>query len=436
MKIVVNNTEYTAIKDLKFSEQIDILCEELPINEFTAEIKTTDNIEVGNFARLYDNRGTLWANFWIISSDRYTDDTITIYCQSIITVLDRLTVPSYIYDNADFTTTTTALFQLFNITVSIDTAFQGVVITGYAPEQTVRERLQWICFSSGAYIQSTFTNQIQIKSINSGIQGYITPQKIYQFPSVSYEDYVSVISITYYEYTQNIPTIDQDYVKIWDTTDEYYRMYVQTQQTIILINPNVPQTVKPNVLEIKDIYLINSANVNDVINRLAAYHFNRVTLKMDIVNNGEYLSGNKYILALPNSSDVAIGIISSNDWSFGFNHKSSAELKHGTISQAVQLNLNAIWTDEQALLRSWVYYLPSGYAYSINNPILDITTNGERDIYRPINTQATGTMGTSETTDNEEYIKALTYERRKLYIYSVDNVAFDTENQGAVIDGE
>lgn len=437
MKVVIGNTEYTKIKNLKFGDSVDVLCEELPVNDFSVEIQTADTVPVGAFAKLYDDDGSIWANFWIISNDKYTEDTVTIYCQSIVAVLERQTVSAVMYDNADFTTTVTALFALFGITVNIDTAFATATLSGYAPEQTVRDRLQWICFVSGAYIQTTFVDTVAVKSISASVGGVVLPQSIYQFPTVSYADYVTAIKVTYYTYVDDIPTIDQNYVKVWDDAFDYYHMYIQTEQSVTISDPNVPSTVKPNIIEIKDINLINSTNVNDIVNRLANYHFNRMSMTVDLVNNGEYKSGERYVFDL-NNGNVFTGIISQNEWSFGNSHKSSAEVHHGEMAEAVNLIINAIWEDEQALLKTYTYHLPSGFAFSIPNPVLDLMTpvggGYARDIYCPVNVNAVGTMGSTETVKDENYYKALTYEQRYLYIYSVDSVEFEEET--AVIDGE
>ena len=59
MKIVINSTNYTEIKDLKFAPETDVTGIEAVINEFSAEIITDDDIDVGVNAYLYDDLNNL-----------------------------------------------------------------------------------------------------------------------------------------------------------------------------------------------------------------------------------------------------------------------------------------------------------------------------------------------------------------------------------------
>ena len=88
IKIFETEEEYTDIKHLDFSPQVDLVCDALPINEFSVDILTDDDISAGQRAELRDNDDNLWARYWIDYSERVDKDTVHIRARSEITLLD------------------------------------------------------------------------------------------------------------------------------------------------------------------------------------------------------------------------------------------------------------------------------------------------------------------------------------------------------------
>ena len=56
----INATNYTAIDNLSFSPEADLINDSLPINEFEARIFTNDVIAFGQWADLYDDQDHLY----------------------------------------------------------------------------------------------------------------------------------------------------------------------------------------------------------------------------------------------------------------------------------------------------------------------------------------------------------------------------------------
>lgn len=423
MKVVINNTAYTELKNISFASEVDVVGGELPINEFSAEIKTDDTIAIGQYAYLYDESDNLWAKYWIVSADRYSDYGVTIVCQSDILILDRAPLEPAFFNARNAANIITELFTGYSLNVSIDSSLLTATITGYCPEQTARQRLQWICFVIGAYVKQDFADIIQILPISDSITP-IFNDKIFYRPSIKYNDDVTAVSITSYAYTEGYPTTTDEWVKV----DYYY--YVQTSRQLVVPNPNVSPLAPANVVEINDITLVNENNEADILNRIASYYFNRTEATVEVINNGEYSAGSKYAFDL-GTGDIITGYARSCDFSFGKNHKAKIDVRQAVISAGVELDIVAKHNNTE--IGRKVYYLPQGYSYSIDNPFykkIGYENSGtERvyatTIYRPQNTAASGTVGQDVTVNEQEYSIAVRKEDRILKIYSVDIVDYD-----------
>ena len=104
MKIIIKNKTYTKIKNLSFSPEADISSTAIPINQFTADLYTEDDIEVGVYAFLYDDNNNLWAKYWLVKSERVSKTVLRIEAQSILMLLDRFTLPAKMYSNTSIST--------------------------------------------------------------------------------------------------------------------------------------------------------------------------------------------------------------------------------------------------------------------------------------------------------------------------------------------
>ena len=70
MYVTIDLTDYSTIRNLSFSPQTDVTGNSLPINEFSVDIVTDDDISFGQYAELYDDLDNLWAKYWINYAER------------------------------------------------------------------------------------------------------------------------------------------------------------------------------------------------------------------------------------------------------------------------------------------------------------------------------------------------------------------------------
>ena len=426
MKVVINDTTYTAIRNLSFDPQTDITGGSLAINQFVVEIQTQTDIGVGINAYLYDDDGDIWAKYWITKAERLTGGWVTVTAQSILLLLDRFKLPAVMYSAEPVSDVLDAIFSTIAAVYPSETlytlaaALQTATISGYCPEQTARERLLWVCFVIGGYMRTYFNEYAEIAAIESD-PTLIPADRTFWKPSIEYSDYVTAVKIKAFTYTQGTPqTVDK-----WVEIGGVY--YIQTEQEYTLSNPDVPITVTDNVKEIKNVTLVNSGNVSTILSRLAQYYFKRIEVTADVINDGEYKPGDDFIV---NTGDALVsGYIKSASFTFGTAKRSQIRLVQSDSVDAANLTIEYVCDSE--VLRRVKYLLPTGYVYSIVNPYLDITSGeGVRRVYRPIAAAASGTVASGGTLDQQEMDIAIEAQNQIVYIISVDSA---TEQTGEVI---
>lgn len=410
MKLTIDNTTYEEIFDLKFDPQTDITGCELPINRFTARIKTEDNISIGSYAELLDEADNTWALYKITDADRYDDYTVEIIAQSDIINLDRITMSAQMYASASLSTVIAEIMG--DISYTLDASFTDT-ISGFAPEQSARERLQWICFCIGAYVKTFFTSTVDILPVTETLS-IIPSSQTYWRPKISYDDYVTAVKVRAYSYTQGTPqTTDK-----WVTADEQ-TYYIESTQDITLSNTDVPSGVPENVLEFLDCKLVNSDNVDDIASRLATNYFLREVVKGDVVDNGEFYPGQCAVMN-DGTDNLVQGYIKSADFTFGLQAKASIELGQARAIDGVYVIVN--YDFGGYTVRTNNYLLPSNYDYEIETKYVDITLDGHRYILYPLVTSVSGNTGEEGTTHTVSCAIALDLYQGIMKLENVDEV--------------
>ncbi len=421
MYITINETNYTKHRNLSFAPQTDFTGSTVPINEFSVEIITTDTIAYGQYAYLYDDNDNLWAKYWIVYAEHTSDDVVLIRARSDISLLDGVTMPATMY-NAEaigdvlddvMVRQSGAPGIVAVIDYTLDSSFSSVTITGFCPEQSARERLQWVCFVAGAYVKTFFNDEIEILPIDDTLT-LVPIEKTFWRPTVNYSDYVTAVKVIGYTFTQGTPSTTDKYVT--DGTN----YWIITSQEYTLANNNAPSSAPDNVVKIDGVYLINSNNASDILNRIAALYFKRTEVQADVIDNAEYIPGD--MLAVYTDAETMFsGFARMCEFSFGKQARARVTLTASEDINGVKLTI--VYKYGDTTLDSADYLLPQGYTYSITNPYIDKQLNGHRYIFRPTTEEVTGTMGSSEETATVNYTVALDEYERKLEVLSVDNVS-------------
>lgn len=418
MKIRIGNATYTDIKDVKFDPSTDVTGTSLEINQFSASIKTADSIGFGDFASLYGDDDALWARYWITEVQEHDEYFVDIVAQSAILHLDRITLPARMYTNA---TAASVLEEVFrnapNAGYVLDNSFSSYMVNGFCPEQSARERLQWLCFVMGAFVQDCFTERILILPISEE-EAEVPMKDTFWRPSVTYGDFVTEVQVTSYSYAQGTPSNTDKWV-----SPDGINFYIQQSQKLTLKNTNVPATAAKKTISVDGVTIINSGNASQILSRLSRYYFKRMEVSFEAVGSN-YLPGRKLSVAIDRAGRKVSGYAKQYSFSFGRAQKSRITIAEADSASGVALNLVYKGADggQEWAVGTATYFFPAGYSYSIENPYFDYSNGGARYIFMPDSDTVEGTLGDTDTTVEVPCSVALKQENGILEIYSVDEV--------------
>lgn len=416
---------YTDISNLQFAPEVDITTSEVHINEFTVDIVTDDSFVIGREAYLCDNSDNVWAKYYVYSADRTSTDVVRLNAKSILWRLDNRTMYQSMYNEELASTVIARIFRGLDAEYVLDPSFDNVTITGYLPQGSARDRLHDVCFTIGAYINTCFTDKIEILPIDT--TATLIPQnKTYWRPSVEYSKYITAIQVEYYDYEERYPSSVDEWVEV---NGKYY---VKTAKTAELRNPNAPTTAPENIASVSGIGIINEDNVDEVLSRLSDFYFQRIVLTANVIDNGEYVPGEKYTIATGINAEYPMitGYMASALFTFGHQAKAQIVISQSQEVEAVDINIS--YNYNSTILDTHHMTLPDGHSFTIGNPYLTtqyaVGATVYWTLYYPVNEVASGTA-IEGGVYTQPYEIALqhnsSYAQNDLYIYEVDDLEQD-----------
>lgn len=401
MKFEINGNTYTAFDSLRFNPEVDLSNDSLPINEFEARLFTNANISYGQWAVLKDDNNNVWARYWLRYAERIGRDDdrqtyiVKIIGQSPLAFFERVKMPPKMYNDSaynvlnDILTYVDTYGQDGDIMSSALAADWGnISIVGFCPEQTARDRLQWLLMVAGGYVTSYFDSSIRIKTIATSGGTLIPLEKTFWKPSIGHRDYVTKINLHAYTFTQGTPQNTDVYV----TDGTHY--WIVSEQVISVTNDNVPSGVPSNEIDIEGVHLISPDRASTILTNLVTFYFQRVEVDTDIINNAEFKPGDLVITYI-DEDQLYQGYINRCDFSFGLQARGRLHLTPAEATEGAKLTLVYMWGEIKLAERS--YTLPVGYTYYITTEYLDLNVGGHRYIFRPETELVSGSL--TEDTD-------------------------------------
>lgn len=426
MYIKIGTTIYRGIRNLSFSPNVDITCQQIPSNQIVVDVITSDVINVKAAVELYDEDDSLWAKYYVYTADRISKNIIHVVARDLIWMLDSRRMSQSFYNNELVSTIFARILKSLTDTYGsgiyqLDNAFSATTVTGYFPQGSARSRLQMLCFVIGAYVDSS-GDKIKIKQFSKSSPKTLTTDDMFYKPELEYNDYVSAIRCRYCAYSQ-IATKD-DNVEWVEVNGNYYQ---KKELEIVVYNPdlNIPTEVS-NEISISDIGVLNKDNVIATIARLAEQYFYRRTLSASIINDGDYSVGD-YIYGAPTgiTGTAVNGYISSVDYKFGNEARSDIVIKN------LQLNTGTITlyyygvdlvTVDFVPLETYTFTLPENVHITFENPFFETASPHAVYFVEANNTELDIMYGGSETVacETASYLKS----DGTLVINQVDEAVF------------
>jgi len=419
--IIGSGTDYYTIENFSLAVETDVASASVPISTASVDIVTTDEIKPGGFATFADEVGTSYFKGRITKAVRIAPGKVRLELKSFLAELDQLRHAAVLYEDEEVVYT---LELLLPEGYTVDSSFTGARFSGFAPEQSKRERLAWLLFAVGGYVCDWGPNQGTVLPIDE------TPLLVplgdtYKRPEVTHKDYVTAVRATAFSFTEGTPAQGDETVTDGETT------YIVHRTVHTLTNSRPPAGTPDNIIDASGVMFINADNVDDVLSRMAKYYFPPPELSAGILNNGSFWPGQK-LQIYADKYNLVSGYADRMDFRAGKQAMSTVRLTACAEAESAPLVLRYLYQGAELARRT--YQLPVGYHYEIQNIYPDITTGKLRTIYYPENESAEGTVAQGGTTDNENVDKALVLNSSTgvLQILSVDEWSVEEKT----VDGE
>lgn len=413
-EVVMGGGQYP-IKNLSFSPQVDLTGNSMPINQYTCDVITADEIPVDCVGhRLRDARGLSWAGWPLTHVQRIAANCWRVTASSWLWGLQYIELEAKMYTTETAAEAVAECFPEYTSDYSLAEDLQDIPIRGFCPAQTARERLTWLLFVIGAYADDTFTDRVEIKAVDD-TPALIPLEYTFMRPAEDTRDWVTGLSVTAYTFRQGTEAE-------WQADENSFQFpvpWIATPQRFDLTNPDAPEDARENIIEWDALYLVNLDNVSGILTRLAQYWFNPKEVQLDCVNNHSYKPGD-LVQAYTDTDRMVMGYVQQMNSRFGLQSRSTLKLIGATAVTGAKLTVT--YTYQGGIIGRAVYFLPVGHTYSIDNPYIDRTVKGTRRVYRPQESAVTGTIVDGENTATAAYDIALEYKGKRLTVYSVDSI--------------
>lgn len=427
---------YTKVYNLTYSPEVDLTLSELRVDEFSVDVQTGDDIALDDVAELYDALDQLWAKYYVKDTKRVSDGMTRVTAQSAVGMMDRWKLGGQMFTNVTVAGFVSALFNTtpssgyaYNLPYTIDSGIADKTVTGFCPEQTARERLQWLCIAAGCMVVTAFKtlmNIVPLPITEEPDPTLIPLNQTFARPDIEHKPRVASLRVTGYDsFTQTEPGEEDE--RDWKNGEDYlgHKWYFLPSE--LTFENEAMAEIPGSEPSITDVTLLGADDILDTLSSIAPAYFARDEVTVDVINNRQYKPGDRVTVYVTRDKLVT-GYITSCAFKFGKQARSTLTLLGAESVIVSGLTIRYTWGDLQIGRED--YCLPVGYEYSITARYISMEINGHKYVFRPTTTTITGTIEVGENEVTVICTPALDYHDEQLDVLGVDDINTQTETIG------
>lgn len=311
------------LRNAKISQQIDPISSEIVINTCDFTVDSKSDIEYSFQTKqpltVYFN-DKLISTVFVKQSKRTGKFIWNVSAEDYIGLLDKVMFVGGMYSKVSAKSILESIFAAAKIPYSVATEFSSVLLSGHIPYTTCREALKQVAFACMAVVDTSNSNVVKVKSLDTEIKQTIPRSRIKQGQSFSDDDTVTRVELTYHTYKAIDEVVDvykaEDdgtgtdiFVKFSEplhnlsikngtiteqgtnyaiiTANENCvlsgKKYEHTEQVKKKTNPKVLASELENVKTITSATLISASNVDNVLQKCYNWLIKTNTINMSIV---------------------------------------------------------------------------------------------------------------------------------------------------------
>lgn len=321
--------ENNEAKNIKTLSEISQISEELTINTMEFKLFSLTDIDFmfqkTQKMKLYADN-VLMGAYYIDTAKRTAGNQYDIKTKDAIGILAELSYMGGMYNNVLASTIITDIFNKCNLEYEFAEALESKTITGYIPIMTCRDALAWICMAIGGVVNTAYSEKVIINPLQTDVKRTIDKQQQFTGASIETLSKVTGVSVEGYKYTSSGESVELFNDTLNDTImvqfgEPIYSLTI-TNGTIVesgvnyavikgngetvlsgkrynvstivssKINPSLGALDLQNIVELKNVNIINSNNIVEVRDRIYNYYINNKRINTKIIV-GENQLGDK-----------------------------------------------------------------------------------------------------------------------------------------------
>ena len=321
--------ENNEAKNIKTLNEISQISEELTINTMNFKLFSLSDVEFmfqkTQVMKLYAD-DVLMGAYYIDTAKRTASNQYDIKTKDAIGIMAETNYMGGIYNGTPINTIISDIFTRCNLEYELDSSLTSKTITGYIPIMTCRDTLTWVCMAIGGVVNTAYSEKVIIKPLETEIKRNIGTHEQFVGASIETLSKVTGVSVEGYKYTTSNETIELFNDTLNDTitvqfsepihsltitngtiveSNANYAIITGTGETVLSgkrynvstiisskTNPSLGALDLQNIVELRNVTIINSSNIVEVRDRIYNYYLNNKQINVKLIV-GENKLGDK-----------------------------------------------------------------------------------------------------------------------------------------------
>ena len=326
------------LRGVKLIQEIDPISTQISINTADFTLDSKSDMEYSFQAKqplsVYFN-GELKATTFVKKSTRKAKRLWSIQSEDYIGLLDSIPYYGGIYTNKNAVELLTDIFTVAKVPYSIDDVFADATVTGHIPYTTCRNALMQVAFAIQAVVDTSNSEIIKVFALEEDVKQTIPLNRIMQGQNFTDDENVTAVEIVTHKYVKT-----KEPIELYGSVDEYvgkigeevfvkfsepvhgltlsggtmidssanHAHFITTSDFLLLTalkyshitepkkkkNPLILATEIENVISINDATLINSNNIDNVIEKCYNWFIKTNQTNLKIVEGKHVKYGEPY----------------------------------------------------------------------------------------------------------------------------------------------
>ena len=311
-------------KNIKTLNEISQISEELTINTMNFKLFSLTDVEFmfqkTQVMKLYADNELMGA-YYVDTAKRTASNQYEIKTKDAIGIMAEINYMGGMFESVLASTILEDIFSKCNLEYELDDFFAGKSITGYIPIMTCRDTLAWICMAIGGVVNTAYSDKVIITPLQTEVKRTINTHEQFTGASIETLSKVTGVSVEGYKYTQSNESVELFNDTLNDTiTVQFgepihglsitngtivesgvnYAVITGTGATVLSgkrynvsitvsskLNPSLGALDLQNIVELKNVNIINSTNIVEVRDRIYDYYTKnkQVNVKISVGEN-------------------------------------------------------------------------------------------------------------------------------------------------------